>query len=58
MELDLALTHRLSTPLSLRVSVQTATDAELRYITRVPPERRVDTVFSERLAWAELLWNW
>ncbi len=56
--LDLALTHRLSTPLSLRVSVQNATDAELRYITRVPPGRRVDTVFSERLVWAELLWEW
>ncbi len=31
--LDLALTHRQSAPLSLSVSVQNATDAELRYIT-------------------------
>ena len=56
--LDLAMTHRLSAPLSLRVSVQNATDAELRYITRVPPGRRVDTVFNERLVWADLLWEW
>ena len=55
--LDVALTYRLSTPVSLRVSVQNATDAELRYITRVPPGRRVDTVFSERLVWVELLWD-
>lgn len=55
---DLALTHRFSEPFSLRLSLQNATAAELRYINRVPPGRRVDAVFSERLAWAELLWRW
>lgn len=55
---DLALTHRFSEPVSLRLSLQNATGADLRYITRMPPGRRVDTVFSERLAWAELLWRW
>ena len=54
---DLALTHRMADALSLRFSLQNATGAELRYITRVPPGRRVDTVFSERLGWAELIWQ-